>query len=79
MAQAAYTKAGSGCYRLDNMVQSYAGLFGTALDEARRGGFRRPEGRIKSPPNLSRLEHLPGTMHRWGHCVRQLLMGERRQ
>jgi glycosyltransferase involved in cell wall biosynthesis len=73
MAEAAFTKAGSGCYRLDHMVESYAELFGTVLDDARRGAFRRPAGKIRPPSNLPWPERLPGVLQRWGHGVKQLL------
>lgn len=74
MAQAALAKAGSGCYRLDHMVESYAALFETVLDAARRGAFRRPAGKIQPPPNLPWPERLPGVLQRWGHGVKQLLI-----
>lgn len=73
MSEAAYAKAGSRCYRADHMVQSYIELFGTVLDEARRGTFRRPNGDIQAPPNLPWPEHLPGLLQCGGHHVKQLV------
>jgi spore maturation protein CgeB len=73
MAEAAYVKAASGCYRLDHMVESYVALFRKMMAET----FHRPAGRMMAPPDLPWQERLPGPLQSCGHAVKQLL-GKRR-
>jgi glycosyltransferase involved in cell wall biosynthesis len=69
MAEAAYLRASSGCYRLDHMVGSYVSLFERLMG----GNFHRPAGNITPPPDLPWQEHLPGLIQTCGHAVKQLL------
>jgi glycosyltransferase involved in cell wall biosynthesis len=73
MAEAAYARAASGRYRLDQMVRSYIELF----EEITAETFHRPAGRILAPPDLQWQEHLPGPLQGCGHAVKRLL-GNRR-
>jgi glycosyltransferase involved in cell wall biosynthesis len=75
MAFAAYVKASSGCYRSDQMAESYIRLFTQALDEHQTGAFRRPLGKIRAPQELRWTERFPAPLQYWGHRARQVLAG----
>jgi glycosyltransferase involved in cell wall biosynthesis len=73
MALAAYVKASSGCYRIDQMAKSYVRLFTEALDEHQSGRFRRPVGKIRAPLRLRWTERFPAQVQYWGHRAKQAL------
>jgi len=50
MAAEAYRTLVGSCYEFRAMVQSYVRVFDQAVEAARSGAFRRPQGRIIPPP-----------------------------
>jgi glycosyltransferase involved in cell wall biosynthesis len=73
MAEAAYHTVRSGRYRLDSMVESYAGLFERVFRDMQDGSFRRPAGSIHRPPGVPWPEYLPESLQRAGNFGRRLL------
>jgi glycosyltransferase involved in cell wall biosynthesis len=73
MAYAAYGKASSGPYRIEQMAESYIQLFREAMEEQQNGEFRRPVGKIRVPRELRWTELFPAPIQYWGHRARQVL------
>lgn len=73
MAYAAYVKASSGCYQMDQMAQSYIRLFTEVIDEHQSGAFRHPVGKIRTPRDLRWTERFPAPLQYWGHRAKQVL------
>lgn len=61
MSLNAYRTVGEGGYRIQDMVQRYIELFDRVLDEANRGLYKRPRGKLLPPPQeVAGIQILPG-------------------
>ena len=72
LACAAHLKASSGCYRMEQMAESYIRLFTEAIDEQQSGAYRRPVGKIRRPRDLRWTERFPRPLQYWGHRAKQV-------
>jgi glycosyltransferase involved in cell wall biosynthesis len=73
MGYAAYVRASSRPYRIEQMANSYIQLFREASDEQQSGAFRRPLGKIRVPQEVRWSERFSAPLQYWGHRAKQIL------
>lgn len=80
MSRAARRRIADGPYGENAMVGRYVSLFERVLDEARRGVYRRPRGRIVPAPGMDVTwkDHLPPSLRALGGRAKRLLRGQGR-